>query len=290
MASLSVTYTFANSTVADANQVNQNFTDIINGTSDGTKDFSIAAITAAGTATFNGNVSIGNASGDDLTITASLASSIPIKTTNSYDLGSSTLGLRALYFGNAGGSTTINIISAASVAASRTYTLPDVGAAAKFVMDTMTTPVVVDGSTDAIQFRVQGNATQTADIVVVENSAGTDILQIATTGITITGFTKSLSGTAAGIANGGTFDTLTNTQIGSTTGWLLFIMATGTDQGESAIYYVHKPGATTGAPYFIKTVIQSAGISAGIDASNNTEITQSTGAVRDFSWSALRIV
>ena len=73
MANVSVSYTFSNSTTADATQVNQNFTDIINGTSDGTKDFSISALTCAGNVTFNGNTTIGNASSDDLTVTASLA-------------------------------------------------------------------------------------------------------------------------------------------------------------------------------------------------------------------------
>ena len=97
MANISVSNTFSNSTTADASQVNTNFTDIINGTSDGTKDFSISALTVGGTATLNGNVALGNASADDLTITASLASSIPIKTTFSYDVGSATLGLKSIY-------------------------------------------------------------------------------------------------------------------------------------------------------------------------------------------------
>jgi hypothetical protein len=48
MAAPSVTYTFANSTTADATQVNQNFTDILNGLSDGTKDLSVSQVTAAG--------------------------------------------------------------------------------------------------------------------------------------------------------------------------------------------------------------------------------------------------
>src|SRR3990167_8159938 len=97
MANITVTNTFTNSTTADATQVNTNFTDIINGTSDGTKDFSISALTCAGTATLNGAVTLGNASGDDITVTGSLASSIPIKTTNSYDIGSATIGLRSIY-------------------------------------------------------------------------------------------------------------------------------------------------------------------------------------------------
>lgn len=70
MASPSVTYTFVNSTVADANQVNQNFADLIAGLTDGSKDLNINAITAAGTATFNGNTTIGNAAGDTATVNA----------------------------------------------------------------------------------------------------------------------------------------------------------------------------------------------------------------------------
>lgn len=56
MAFPSVTYTFSNGTSADATQVNTNFTDLINGLSDTTKDISINAITSAGTATLSGAV------------------------------------------------------------------------------------------------------------------------------------------------------------------------------------------------------------------------------------------
>lgn len=125
MAAISVTYTFANSTVADATQVNQNFTDIVNGTSDGTKDFSIGALTAAGTATLNGHVTLGSASNDDLTINASLASSIPIKTNNSYDIGSATLGLAGVYLGSAGGLTTRLIGGATGSSWSLTFPTTD---------------------------------------------------------------------------------------------------------------------------------------------------------------------
>lgn len=109
MANISVTYTFTNSTTADASEVNTNFTDIINGTSDGSKDFSINALTVAGAATFNGNVTLGNASSDDLTVTASLASSIPVKTNNAFDIGSTATGLRALYLAEAGGVDTVKL-------------------------------------------------------------------------------------------------------------------------------------------------------------------------------------
>jgi hypothetical protein len=97
MASPSYTYTLTNGTTADASQVMQDFNDILNGVIDGTKDLNINALTCAGAVTLNGNVTVGNASSDDLTVTASLASTIPIKTTASYDIGSTSLLLRRLY-------------------------------------------------------------------------------------------------------------------------------------------------------------------------------------------------
>lgn len=124
MASPSVTYSFANSTTADATQVNQNFTDLINGITDGTKDLSVSAFTAAGTATLNGNVNLGNATADDLVITASLNSSIANKTTFTNDLGSATSGFKSLYLAsNDSASRSVRLIAGA-VTASYTITLP----------------------------------------------------------------------------------------------------------------------------------------------------------------------
>lgn len=120
----SVTYTFSNSTTADATQVNQNFNDIINGLSDGTKDLSVSAITAAGNVTFNGNTTVGNASSDDFTLTASLASSVPIKTHNSFDIGSVTSkGLRAIYFASSSATQTAKVQGPA-ISSDITLTLP----------------------------------------------------------------------------------------------------------------------------------------------------------------------
>ena len=123
MANPSVTYTFTNGTTADATQVNQNFTDLINGLTDGTKSLTIDALTAGGTATFNGSVVLGNGSVDDLTIGASLASTVAVKTTDSYDFGSSTIGMRSLYLGSSAGAFTTRFKGAA-VASSYTYTTP----------------------------------------------------------------------------------------------------------------------------------------------------------------------
>jgi hypothetical protein len=89
MAFPSVTYTFVNSTSADATEVNTNFTDIINGISDGTKDINISALTCAGSVTLNGTVTLGNATGDDITVNGYLASDILPKTDGTYDLGAS---------------------------------------------------------------------------------------------------------------------------------------------------------------------------------------------------------
>jgi hypothetical protein len=122
MASPSVTHTFTNATVADADEVNTNFTDIINGITDGTKDLSISALTCAGAATLNGAVTLGNASGDDITVTGSLASTIPIKTTATYNIGAATLGLLSVYLGR--NSQSVRIIGSASMSATYTFTMP----------------------------------------------------------------------------------------------------------------------------------------------------------------------
>lgn len=158
MANVAVTNTFTNSTTADATQVNQNFTDIINGTSDGTKDFSINALTCAGTATLNGNVNIGNASGDDLTITASLASDLPIKTNTTYSIGAATKGLLGAYFG--GTSTFTAKVVAATHAASRVYTMPDAGADANFVLSQGTATIA---GTKTFSGQLIGKGTATND-------------------------------------------------------------------------------------------------------------------------------
>lgn len=98
MASPSVTYTFTNGTTADASQVNQNFTDLINAMTDGSKSFSIDALTVAGAATFNGAVTLGNATGDDITVTGYVASNVVPKTNNAYDFGSSANKWKDSYF------------------------------------------------------------------------------------------------------------------------------------------------------------------------------------------------
>lgn len=122
MAAPSVTNTFVNSTTASATEVNTNFTDLINGASDGTKDYTINALTCAATATFNGNVVLGNALSDDVTFTGSVESNVPCGTTATYNIGSSTIGFLALYLG--ANSQTVAIAGSASMSATWTFTLP----------------------------------------------------------------------------------------------------------------------------------------------------------------------
>jgi hypothetical protein len=100
MAAPSVTYTFSNSTTADATEVNQNFTDVINGITDGTKDLTINLLTVNGAASFNGNVTLGNATGDDVTVTGRVASDVIPKTAANNTLGNATLTWQSLYLDN----------------------------------------------------------------------------------------------------------------------------------------------------------------------------------------------
>ena len=119
-----VTYTFSNGSTADATQVNQNFTDLINGLSDTTKNLSISALTLAGTLTVNANMTLGNSSANTLTFTASLNSSIPLNTTFSYDIGTNAIGLRSIYLGDAGSNARSTRLIGATIASAYTMTLP----------------------------------------------------------------------------------------------------------------------------------------------------------------------
>src|SRR3990167_10221315 len=60
MANISVTNTFADGTATSAPQVNENFSDIINGLTDGTKDLSVSALTVAGALSVTDTISATN--------------------------------------------------------------------------------------------------------------------------------------------------------------------------------------------------------------------------------------
>ena len=182
MANVSVTNTFTNGTTADADEVNANFTDIINGTSDGTKDFSISALTAAGSATLNGNCTLGNASGDDITISGSLAATIAIKTDGSFNIGSATLGLDKVYFGDGGGNTVY--VTAPAIAADFIFTLPAITMTMPTADGTAGDLMITDGS-GAIRFENYNDAMAMRGYgltVAVDGSNGMDITLVGADG------------------------------------------------------------------------------------------------------------
>jgi hypothetical protein len=83
MANPSVTYTFAGGYAISSGEMNTNFADLIAALTDGTKDISVAAVTANGTLTGNGNTVLGNSISNTLTIKAQIRSGLAI-CNNSY--------------------------------------------------------------------------------------------------------------------------------------------------------------------------------------------------------------
>lgn len=260
MAFTSVNYTFSNSTTADATQVNQNFTDLVNGLSDGTKDISVNAGTFAGNVSISGNTTLGNASGDDVTITGSLASSIPIKTTNSYDIGSSTLGLRAIYFG--ANSQTVKIQGSSSMSATWTMTLPVSAGTDDYVLKTNGLGVTSwrAWTTPTVQRFTSGSGTYTTPanvkyIVVEMVGGGGGGGGSGASGNTIGGAGgNSTFGSSLLTANGGGGgDNNANTAIGGAGGSAtasspaitLVALTGGQGQGSSGVYGPGGQGAAT---------------------------------------------
>lgn len=176
----SYTYTLTNGSTADASQVMQNFNDVLNGITDGTKNLSISALTAGGTATLNGAVILGSASDDDLTFNGSLASSIPVKTTASYDFGSATLGLRSVYIGNAS-TYTVRLLGSASQTGTYTLTLPVAAPAASGYIMSFTSAGVgsfvlplQDAPVSANNYTLTATVGSSALTVALKTKAGTD--------------------------------------------------------------------------------------------------------------------
>lgn len=88
MAAPSVTHILTNGTAADATQINTNFNDIISGFSDGTKDFNMGSGDLSGNLVVDGNTTLGDASGDTLTVnaTASFANNVTLGSTSDDDI------------------------------------------------------------------------------------------------------------------------------------------------------------------------------------------------------------
>ena len=122
MSAPSVTYSFTNGSTSDATQVNTNFTDLINGASDGTKDYTVGSLVVNGASTLKGTVNLGDSTSDDITIVGSIAASIPFKTNATYNIGTATLAPLSIYLGN--GTKTTRIL-AGTVGTSWTLTLPN---------------------------------------------------------------------------------------------------------------------------------------------------------------------
>jgi hypothetical protein len=162
MAYPSVTYTFTNGTTASATEVNQNFSDLISGLSAGTKDISIAALTVAGAASFNGTVTLGNATGDDITVTGYVASAIIPKTDDTYDLGTAALAWQDAYFDGAVYTDTISELTGAAGVTIDSFKAKDGGFTATHSTHTM----VSSGAANSIytEFGYQGGTTERAQI------------------------------------------------------------------------------------------------------------------------------
>jgi len=87
MANPAVTNTFTNGSEADANAVNQNFTDLISAMTDGTKTFNISALTLGGTLTANGNVVLGASSSNTVIVSGTIINTVNINGTASFSWG-----------------------------------------------------------------------------------------------------------------------------------------------------------------------------------------------------------
>ena len=183
MASPSVTHTLSNGSVIDAGQLNTNFTDIINSLTDGLKDLSISALTCAGNVSMNANVTLGNASGDDVTITGSLASSIPIKTTYSYDIGSATLGLRKLYLGSDDSGAFSTYLEAGTNSSSYGLKLPDAdGASADFIQTDGSGQLSFVGGPSPVAKTTTYTATTADKVITVATSSAWTLTLYAASG------------------------------------------------------------------------------------------------------------
>jgi hypothetical protein len=172
MAAPTYSYTLTNGTTADADQVQQNFNDILNGVSDGTKDLSVSAFTAAGAATLNGAVTLGNGTADDITFTGSLASSIPIKTDSTFNIGSATLGLNLVYLTQ--NSNSVALSADASASADYTFSYPPAAGASG-------THLITTGSGANVYRMPNQTVAKVADYTVTDTDGVSTVLMTTST-------------------------------------------------------------------------------------------------------------
>lgn len=176
-----VTYTFANASTADATQVNQNFTDLINGASDGTKNYNISALTAGGASVLNGAVTLGASTSNLIVFNGAVNSDIPINTNTTYSIGAATKGLLGVYIG---GSSTFTVrLLGGTQAASYSLTLPTaVPGGSKYIVESDTSGVLSFSSrTDlsVVSKTTTYVATRADDVILCSGSAFTVTLPAA---------------------------------------------------------------------------------------------------------------
>jgi len=259
MANITVTYTFTNGTTADATEVNTNFTDIINGTSDGSKDFSINALTCAGTATLNGAVNLGNATSDDITITGYIASSILPKTTASQALGSTSQAWSSLHLDTAatdGGAVYFNAGTTAflksdasggnlAIGGFTSLRIPDGSAAAPSIYSstgTSDTGIFMD-TADEIGFSTAGSERVTIDangyVGIGDVTPAAKLEVVNSAAVTGLGVTTSSNATSAGhfIQSGA-----------APTGEVVLIDTYKANSGSANFNYIHIRSDSDGTP------------------------------------------
>lgn len=130
MANPSVTYTFSASTIAQSSQVNQNFTDLINSLTDGSKTLAVAAL-ITGTLTTSGNVTLGDSASDTVTIT-----------------GIATIGATLGVTGATTLSSTLNVSGITTFAKQIVYTTSQVASTTTILQLTSSVPAVeITGTT-----------------------------------------------------------------------------------------------------------------------------------------------
>jgi hypothetical protein len=229
MAYPAVTYTFTNGTTASATEVNQNFTDLINGLSDGTKDLSISALTVAGTASLNGAVNIGNATSDDIAVNGYITTALIPKADDSYDLGTAALAWQDAYFEGVVYTDTIQALNGSGLSfkengGTEVLAVSDAGAVTAGVAGTYTKPLKINTQTSdsamcrintgtstgvnassSYNFKIHSNANENAMVYVSFGNSAVASCAIVTCsfsdGISILGGGSNITATTTPSAN-----------------------------------------------------------------------------------------
>jgi hypothetical protein len=279
MTAPSVTNTFANGTTADATAVNQNFTDLISAMTDGSKSFSIDALTCAGAATFNGAVSLGNATGDDITVTGYVASDILPKNDAQHDLGSASKQWCDLY---TKGTTSLD----------GAVTINESGAAVDFRVegDTDANLLVCDASADRVGIGTDTPGyklhTKAATVRFEAVSAGKalDVVNDSTKSyIDTTHGLQFRTNGASSITDAMFIDTTQKVGIGTTSPTNLLTVSANTDAFYSASF---TNANTSGAAVLIVGTATSTATPLGVyDGTNSLLVVSGTGVVTMYGLS-----